>query len=395
MKKTLVAIAALASVSVFAQTTVSLTGLMDGAFVSYNLKGNRVQDVTGSSASGTTAVIFAGSEDLGAGAKMVFQYEIDPNIAQTSSRTAGTTATGTTSNVTTSLGNGQSFVGLSGSAGTIRFGTPNTSTLSAQGEANSGFGTAIGSGYRVSSFDAVRFQSSLKYDTPTASGFSASYLLVPKNSLQSNSGTVGLTGNLQNQTNGRDQVTEVAGMYADGPLTARIATLQTTQWAKVNQSAAGDAFVSYTWSAAGTGGKFTLNTVSASYKATPQLTVGALYQTIASDTLNNASATSTTIKYDRKTTGLSAAYEITPVVKLMTNYAVAKNGSTASNSGTASKSTTVMGLGVDYALSKRSTAFIRYENNGDEAGLRSITGYSAVNSSTTYTATAVGLRHTF
>jgi len=395
MKKTLVALATLASVTAFAQTTVSLTGLMDGSFASYNLKGNRVQDVTGSGASGTTAIIFSGSEDLGAGARMFFQYEIDPNIAQTTNRTAGTTATGTGSNITTSAGNGQSFVGLAGSAGTIRFGAPNSSTLSAQGEANSGFGTAIGSGYRVSSFDAVRFQSSLKYDTPTASGFSASYLLVPKNSLQSNANTVGLTGNLQNQTNGRDQVTEIAGMYANGPLTARIATLQTTQWAKVNQSVSGDAFISYTWSAAGTGGKFTLNTASASYKATPQLTVGALYQTVASDTLNNASSTSTNIKYDRKTTGLSAAYEITPVVKLMANYAVAKNGSTSVNAGTASKSTTVMGLGLDYALSKRSTAFVRYENNGDEAGLRSITGYTAVNSSTTYTATAVGLRHSF
>jgi len=395
MKKTLVALATLASVTAFAQTTVSLTGLMDGSFASYNFKGNRVQDITGSGASGTTAVIFAGSEDLGAGARMFFQYEIDPNIAQTSNRTAGTSATGTGSNITTSIGNGQSFVGLAGSAGTIRFGAPNTSTLSAQGEANSGFGTAIGSGYRVHSFDAVRFQSSLKYDTPTASGFSASYLLVPKNSLQTNANTVGLTGNLQNQTNGRDQVTEIAGLYADGPLTARIATLQTTQWAKVNQSAAGDAFIAYTWSGVGTGGKFTLNTMSASFKATPQLTVGALYQTIASDTLNNASATATTIKYDRKATALSAAYDVTPIVKLMANYGVAKNGSTSVNAGTASKSTTVLGLGLDYALSKRSTAFIRYENNGDEAGLRAITGYTAVNSSTTYTATAVGLRHTF
>jgi len=399
MKKTLVAIAALASVSAFAQTTVTLSGLMDGAFASYNLRGNRVSDITGSGASGTTAVIFAGTEDLGGGLKAVFQYEIDPNIAQTSSKTAGNSATGTTSNVTTSIGNGQSFVGLDGGFGVIKLGAPNSATLAAHGDGNAGFGTAIGSGYRVSSFDAVRFQSSIKYDTPSVSGLSASYLLVPKNSIQANTANASSTGNSQNQVQGRDQVTEFALAYNNGPLVARLATLQTTQWA--DTAATTDVTGNpATWTAA-SGGKFTLNTISAKFAATQDLTVAAFYQTIGSDTINKAAAgvssatAASTMKYDRKTTGLAATYQLTPTTKLMANYQAVKNGSTASGTGTASKNTTVTGLGLDYSLSKRSTAFIRYENNGDEALIRSITGYSAVNSSTTYTATAFGIRHTF
>jgi hypothetical protein len=94
--------------------------------------------------------------------KANFQYEIDPALSETSSRTVGTSATGTTSNVTSSLGNGQSFVELAGGFGAIKLGTPNLPTLAANGQGNSGFATAIGSGYRVTSFDAVSFQNSLR-----------------------------------------------------------------------------------------------------------------------------------------------------------------------------------------------------------------------------------------
>jgi predicted porin len=372
---------------------------MDAGVQQYNIRGNSVQDV-GANGSSTTALIFAGTEDLGGGLKAVFQYEIDPNITQTSSKTAGNAATGTTSNITTSAGNGQSFVGVNGGFGAIRFGTPNSSTLSANGDGNLGFGTAIGSGYRVSSFDAVRFQSSLKYDTPTMSGFSASYLFVPKNALQSNTANTGATGNSQNQVQGRDQVSEIAFAYINGPLTARLASLQTQQWADTVATTTAAA-TPLTWTNA-TGAKFTLNTLSAKYNATKELDLAVFYQTIRSDTLNvGASGISTltaasTAKFDRKTTGLAATYMLTPATKLMFNYQTAKNGSEASATGTASKSVKVTGLGADYALSKRTAAYFRYEKNDDQADIRSTTGYSDVAGSTTkYTATAVGIRHTY
>ena len=56
--------------------------------------------------SATSAVIFKANEDLGGGLSAQFQYEIDPDVASSSNRTGGTSATGTSSNVTSSAGNG-------------------------------------------------------------------------------------------------------------------------------------------------------------------------------------------------------------------------------------------------------------------------------------------------
>jgi len=208
--------------------------------------------------------------------KANFQWEVDPALSETSSRTAGTAATGTTSNITSSLGNGQSFLELASPAmGSIKIGTPNLATLSANGDGNSGFATAIGSGYRVTSFDAVRFQNSLRYDTPNFNGFTASFLQSAKNDKQSNAGTTGQTGNLMNQTNGRDQATEMGVTYAKGPLTVRYADLKMQQWADVAKVDGGaGAFANVSAWLATDGKKFNMRTISAKYDVNKQLTVG-------------------------------------------------------------------------------------------------------------------------
>lgn len=287
---------------------------------------------------------------MGGGLKVNFQYEIDPALSETSSRTVGTSATGTTSNVTSSLGNGQSFVELAGGFGAIKLGTPNLPTLAANGQGNSGFATAIGSGYRVTSFDAVSFQNSLRYDSPSFMGLTVGYLQSAKNDKQSLPGTLGQTGNLQNQTNGRDQATEISLTYAQGPLTVRYADLQVKQWADV-------------------------------------ALVGAA-----------TAGTQTTNKFDRKAQGISAAYYVMPKVKLMVNMVTAKNGAAHVGSGAttaANKQTKVTGLGADYEFSKLTAGYFRTETNKDDAGMRSITGYTAATGNTTYKATAVGIMHSF
>jgi predicted porin len=406
MKKSLVALAALAATTAFAQSSVSITGNLDVGYQSFDIKGNKVTNSSGSNGSSTTAVFFRGTEDLGGGLKANFQWEVDPSLADTSSRTAGTAATGTTSNVTSSIGNGQSFIELAGGFGAIKLGTPNLTTLSANGDGNSGFATAIGSGYRVTSFDAVRFQNSLRYDTPSFSGLSLGYVQSAKNDKQSLGGTAGQTGNLMNQTNGRDQATEVSLTYANGPLTVRYADLQMKQWADVALIDGTKGAYGYqsAWSATD-GKKFNLKTLSARYAVNKDLTVGYFNQQTDSDALvaSSSGGVLSTARFDRTAQGLSAAYYVKPNVKLMINRATAKNGanhlaaSSAAGGSNASANlkTTVTGLGADYELSKRTALYFRTETDKDAAGMRSTTGYTIPTGNTTYKATAIGVRHTF
>lgn len=385
---------------------MTLSGLVDAGYQAIDFKGNKIQTV-GSNGSATTAFVFSGVEDLGAGLKAEFRWELDPGVTETSSRTAGTPATGTISNVTSSIGNGMSFIGASGAFGAIKFGTPNLATLSANGDGNGGFATAVGSGYRVTSFDAVRFQNSLRYDTPTFSGFSASLVYSPENDKQRNVGNVGMTGNLQNQTSGRDGAQELGLAYANGPLTVRYANLVVKQNASL---------VGFTGTANGVydnmtlrtpanlGAQFKLDTLSVKYSnALPGLNLSYFYQKASSDTLSAVKSDGSlgSQKFDRETNGVAAAYAITPALTAMVNYQTVKNGANAAittGAAVAGLKATVTGLGLDYALSKRTTAYVRYERDADSAaGFRSLanSGYTAATGNTTYTATAVGLRHTF
>ena len=135
----------------------------------------------------------------------------------------------------------------------------------------------------------------------------------------------------------------------------------------------------------------------------PGLNLSYFYQKVSSDTLSAVKADGTlgTQKFDRTTNGVAASYAITPVLTAMVNYQEIKNGAAAATT-TGSKANLkgeVLGLGLDYALSKRTTAYVRYERDTDKnnAGFRSLanTGYTAATGNTTYTATAVGLRHAF
>ena len=390
----------MAATGAFAQSSVTLGGLVDAGYQSYNIKGNKVQTV-GSNGSATTNFTFSGVEDLGGGLKAEFRWEMDPAVTETSSRTAGTAATGTTSNVTSSIGNGASFVGASGGFGAIKFGTPNLATLSANGDGNGGFATAVGSGYRVTSFDAVRFQNSMRYDTPDFNGFGASLVYSPNNDKQKTlANSTGMTGNLQNQTNGRDGAQELGVSYANGPLSVRYANLVLKQYAGLAGTA--DPYNGITiLQPANMGAQFKLDTLSAKYSnVLPGMNLSYFYQKASSDTLSAVTSAGIlgTQKFDRQTNGLAASYAITPALTAMVNYQTVKNGDAAvSTTGAkAGLKATVTGLGLDYALSKRTTAYVRYERDSDSAAsFRSITGYTAVNGSTTYTATALGLRHAF
>ena len=78
MKKTLIAMAALAATSAFAQSSVSIVGFVDAGYknTSSGIASNKKSEIA-INGTGTTAIHFRGVEDLGGGMKALFQAEID------------------------------------------------------------------------------------------------------------------------------------------------------------------------------------------------------------------------------------------------------------------------------------------------------------------------------
>ena len=116
MKKSLIALAALAATASFAQSTVTLSGNLDFAVgnVSGNSKGTTVstRDVTSS----TSVIRITAVEDLGGGMKATVLYGLDPRHL---SNDNGAAASNT-------FGRDELFVGVSGGFGNIRLGSPNS-----------------------------------------------------------------------------------------------------------------------------------------------------------------------------------------------------------------------------------------------------------------------------
>jgi predicted porin len=206
-------------------------------------------------------------------------------------------------------------------------------------------------------------------------------------------------------------LTELALNYTQGPLYVSYARLDMTQDANsspviISESGTYGAFTTTRISTItgynGVGGKFSLDTLAATYQL-GDAKLGVWTQKVGSDTASTTglqrgttSGGTATMVYDRIASGVSVAYTLNPSLTLRAAYSQISLGDSDSVGNTASKTTTATGLGLDYSLSKRTTAYFRYETDKDEAGLRStsaITGSQTGN--TTYTATAVGIRHAF
>lgn len=110
MKKTLIALAAVAATSAsFAQSSVTLSGILDVGFQK-RWSGDQVR-MTGDR-NGTSNWTISGTEDLGGGLKAVFKASTAFNVDD---------GTLTTAN---GFGNNDMFVGLTGDFGTLRAGRP-------------------------------------------------------------------------------------------------------------------------------------------------------------------------------------------------------------------------------------------------------------------------------
>ena len=114
MKKSLIALAVLASTGAMAQSSVTLYGIVDANLQSSKVDGGVRQTKLESGGVNGSRFGLKGTEDLGGGLKALFVLESGFNADDGSSRTSG------------SLFDRQSYVGLAGNFGEVRLGNSTT-----------------------------------------------------------------------------------------------------------------------------------------------------------------------------------------------------------------------------------------------------------------------------
>lgn len=180
MKKTLIALAALAATSAFAQSTVTLYGNVDIAYGDHKTTSRDGTVFTKSAGvmDGSWAgsrLGFRGEEDLGGGLKAEFTLEqgINPTGANGFNQRVGTFAhqlADATGTAYTANNNRQSFLGLSGGFGSIRVGYQYTNS----------YDNVAFQGYSLSEFQGGNYQNqthangtranAITYTSPSMSG---------------------------------------------------------------------------------------------------------------------------------------------------------------------------------------------------------------------------------
>lgn len=330
MKKTLVALAALAATAAFAQSTVTIKGTVDAAYVNTQTTTSGVQ--TSATAmqhnkQGTSQVTFLGEEDLGGGLKALFLYEGDFDATKGAKHAAANA-----DDHVLGSGGGEVYVGLSGAFGSIKLGSPNTPSLTAQG-ARTPFGTKTGGGFGTTSGTShVRTDSSMVYASPSFSGFNAA---------------VGVT----TQTTTTDAAVDIGLNYANGPLSVNYSNYQDNYNATQNNLA-----VSYAFGPA-------------------KVTVG--YMNQDNQTITAAQTTSKSSGYN-----IAVAYAVTPTINVLANYG--KLNDDLGTNAAAPKDRKIGTLGLQYVMSKRTSVYARYVNESND-------NVATTNIKTTL----VGLQHNF
>jgi len=358
MKKTLVALAALASVSAFAQSTVTIDGVMDGNYTAATRYGQGFALVSQSGAR-TTSIKFTGSEDLGSGMKANFRFEVQPSIIAGNANALTATpesAAAITANATAQtsgqasaqsglVGKGYSFVGVSGGFGEVQLGSINTAYLATFLNAAGRTGTGIGSMWNLDGSipDVGRVETAAAYFTPTIAGFSGRYLLGTGNDSQYGA-TTG-TFLRRNTTN------EISLAYAQGPLSVRFSNTQVKTGpneATATATAAAASNVTTTYSALSgsyTAGNLTLGAYSMSQKDNAGLDTGSVSR-----------------QNNKATMMLYTTYQM-GATRLLLNAGNRKtNAAYASTTNLAGLKTTFTGYGVEYDLSKRTYVYFRGSN---------------------------------
>ena len=239
MKKTLIALAALASLSAFAQSTVTISGVADvGLAYNNSAAGNQGTEKLGLAFGNNNRIIFSGVEDLGGGmaATFAFQLRLDPTTG-TNERGAPTIGANGAAGVGNNVNVGAPAAGSP--VGTVGSFTSGTSRPLFQGESTVGLRGGFGALKLGRWLTAVQLPNGGMLDPwgvttvaslPYARGFASDYV-------QGGEGRVGNTvfyttpsfsGFAVNASYGFDkgptgkQHNAIAGTYSNGPINAML-----------------------------------------------------------------------------------------------------------------------------------------------------------------------------
>ncbi len=386
MKKTLVALAALASVSAFAQVTI--TGNLDfaGARFGGTMNGNKGTTITtGHGTSSTSAINISATEDIGGGTKITAFYGIDPrtlandsmgvsnNIPSAATIPAGVTPTG--------LSRHDAYVGASGAFGTLRVGAPNAPGLDANGIGQP-LGTGVGSGFGGASSNTLmsrsinaRYSRSVRYDTPVMSGFSGHFTFAPGGDQAAV--VAGATAYSALLYPNARRATETALRYSNGPLNAMVVNIRgaamtnSTGWYSLGADASATTAV----------GATNYNLVAANYN----LGNTTIYASMGNGGSINSPKAATTLNSD-KSSRYGVKHSMGPV-DLMVAYTKVQTA-TLGTPGTVNQTAT--GFRGDYNLSKTSAVYLGYEKYDSGSAM---TATSVSNG--TRSIASVGLRKSF
>lgn len=348
MKKTLLALAAIAASSAaFAQSSVTLYGVIDASVES--VRADKTQTRVSSDNLSSSRLGFKGTEDLGGGTKAIFALETNLK-----------TDTGSQGNAR--FFDRQAWVGLGGGFGELRLGRTDTligdiagNVLSAQPYDDLKLlPTRAGNDYR-------RADNSITYTLPTmVPGLTASVQYST-----GNGNTAGATG----ETAGTDwgKSFGIGIKYAAGPLSAGVGylnakdeSLATADDQKANATLV---YAGYDFGAAKLTAYYDTETTPSAFAAgTRRLTVG----------------------------GAKLAVPFSPEFTLIVGGSAARNVEGNDAEGDNVKITTIKGV---YSLSKRTSVYGLFTNvnNGALTGL----GVIAASDDRTTRAFAVGVRHSF
>ena len=345
MKKTLIALAAFAAVSSFAQSTVTLFGRLDAGYNATTTTNTVGATTTETKSNGVQNAGLAsnkwgmkGSEDLGGGLKANFVLEQSMDVVTGA-------ATGFTRDST---------VGVSGNFGEVRFGRSYTPLFITVG-ASDVFGTTGATTVNLYP-DSVRASSSVFYNSPAMSGFSVA-VMIGRNDAGVTTGATSVDANSDN--------TGLSATYAAGPLMVSVAMGEIKATAGTTSSKSNGSAVS----------------------ATYDLGVAKLYGGYTTAKAQTNTAVATYIEQTELNLGVAVPMGATT---LMAAYG--RNTATATAAGTeiGNGSGNDFVVGASYAFSKRTSAYAKTGTYNKVEG-----SLSGVNAATKATTTALGVVHNF